>query len=74
MENAKFLQNEPHEKKSCRLTTKSAIVWGRCKQWRSQPDNLVPLCKFKLFSSYYHYSYIYMKTMFSQSMNMKIFA
>ena len=33
-------------------------------QWRSQPDNLLPLCK---IPSYYHYSFLYKLIVFTVS-------
>ena len=39
-------------------------------QWRSQPDNLVPLCKFKIIIIIHFFR----NSLFSQSMNTRIFA
>ena len=38
--------------------------------WRSQPNNLVPLCKFQVIIIIHFFR----NSLFSQSMNMKIFA
>jgi hypothetical protein len=45
-------------------------IYLACRQWRSQPGNLVPLCKFKIIIIIHFFRNL----LFSQSMNTKIFA